>query len=70
MSKQNQKQKTIYVNNMFWACSFHVWTGKLINNHLSYCELVDARISASEKYLPVFIVHTHFVLAYCIPESG
>ena len=28
-------------------------TGKSMNNHLSYCGLVDARISASEKDLPV-----------------
>ena len=29
------------------------WTGKSMNNLLSYCGLVDARISASEKDLPV-----------------
>ena len=28
-------------------------TGKSMNNLFSYCGLVDARISASEKYLPV-----------------
>ena len=28
-------------------------TGKSMNNVLSYCGLVDARISASEKDLPV-----------------
>ena len=32
------------------ACSFH---GNSMNNLLSYCGLVDARISASEKHLPV-----------------
>ena len=47
------KQKTIYVHNMFWACSFHARTGKSMNNLLSYCGLVVARISASEKDLPV-----------------
>ena len=47
MSKQ--KQKIVYVRNMFWACSFHVRTGKSMNNLLPYCGLVDARISASEK---------------------
>ena len=31
-------------------CSFH---GNSMNNLLSYCGLVDARISASEKDLPV-----------------
>ena len=35
---------------MFFACSFH---GNSMNNLLSYCGLVDARISASEKDLPV-----------------
>ena len=29
------------------------WTGKSLNNLLSYCGLVVARISASEKDLPV-----------------
>ena len=38
---------------MFWACCFMYWTGKLMKNLLSYCGLVDARISASEKDLPV-----------------
>ena len=35
---------------MFSTCSFH---GNSMNNLLSYCGLVDARISASEKDLPV-----------------
>ena len=47
MSKQKQKPT------MFWACSFGVRTGKSLNNLLSYCGLVDARIRASEKDLPV-----------------
>ena len=29
------------------------WTGKSMNNLLSYCGLVDPRISASDKNLPV-----------------
>jgi hypothetical protein len=29
------------------------WTGNSMNNLLSYCGLVDERISASEKDLPV-----------------
>ena len=36
--------------NMFCAYSFH---RNSMNNLLSYCGLVDARISASEKDLPV-----------------
>ena len=39
-----------YVLPMFCACSFH---GNSMNNLLSYCGLVDARISASEKDLLV-----------------
>ena len=38
------------VLHMFCACIFH---GNSMNNLLSYCGLVDARISASEKDLPV-----------------
>ena len=34
------------------GCSFH---GNSMNNLLSYCGLVNARISASEKDLPVQI---------------
>ena len=37
-------------DNRTCACSFH---GNSMNNLLSYCGLVDARISASEKDLPV-----------------
>ena len=55
MSKQ--KQKTICVHNMFspWSevAIFMYWTCNSMNNILSYCGLVDARISASEKDLPV-----------------
>ena len=32
---------------------FMYWTRNLMNNLLSFCGLVDARISASNKYLPV-----------------
>ena len=35
---------------MFCVCSFH---DNSMNNLLSYCGLVDATISASEKDLPV-----------------
>ena len=55
MSKQ--KQKTICVHNMFSPCSelvvFMYWTGKSMNNLLSYCGLVDVRINVSDKDLPV-----------------
>ena len=55
MSKQ--KQKTICVHNMFSPCSELVvlmyWTGKSMNNLLSYCGFVYVRINASDKDLPV-----------------
>ena len=42
---------------MYTPCSelvvFMHRTGKLMNNLLSYCGLVDVRINASDKYLPV-----------------
>ena len=47
--------RAIYVHNMFSPCSelgiFMYWTCNSMNNLLSYCGLVDARISASEKDL-------------------
>jgi hypothetical protein len=36
--------------NMFCACIFH---GNFMNNLLSYCGLIDAKIRASDKDLPV-----------------
>ena len=60
MSKQKQK-KTFFVH-MFSSCSAHVlslefsckyWTGNSMDNLLSYCGLVDARISTSDKDLSV-----------------
>ena len=45
--------KTICVHNLFSPCSdlvvFMYWTGKSMNNLLSYCGLVDVRINASDK---------------------
>ena len=38
---------------MFCACSFH---GNSMNNMLSYCGLIDAKIRASDKDLPVIDV--------------
>ena len=42
------------VHTKFWKPQAHL-TGKSMNNLLSYCGLVDARISASEKDLPVTV---------------
>ena len=52
MSKQNKK--IMHVHNMFWSCSFRVRTRKSMNILLSYFGLVDAKIRASDKDLPVF----------------
>ena len=51
---ENYKCRTCsaHVLPMFWACSFQ---DNSMNNLLSYCGLVDARISASEKDLPVWL---------------
>ena len=53
---------------MFTTCSefvvFMQWTGKLMNNLLSYYRLIDTRIWASDKDLPVtlnLIEEKHFV---------
>ena len=51
LSIQKQKQKQ---NNLFSEfVVFMYWTRDSMNNFLSYFGLVDARISASDKYLPV-----------------
>ena len=47
MSKQKQKSN---------LCTQHVLTRNSMNNMSSYCGLVDARISASDKDLPVLIL--------------
>ena len=48
---------------MYTTCSelvvFMYWTGKSMNNLLSYCGLVDARIRGSDKDLPVPKQHFH-----------
>ena len=45
---------------MFSPCSelviFMYWTGKSMNSILSFCGLVDVRINASDKDLPVTIL--------------
>ena len=39
------------------------WTGKSMNNLLSYCGLVAPRISASDKDLPVSLYDLCYVIA-------
>ena len=52
-----QNKKTIFVHNMCTTCSelviFMYWTGNSMNNLSPNCGLVDAKIRASDKDLPV-----------------
>ena len=45
--------ETIFVNNRFELRIFICWTCNSMNNLLSYCGLLDAKIRASDKDLPV-----------------
>ena len=63
--------RTIYVHNMLSLCSelgiLHMYrTCNSMNNLLSYCGLVDARVSASEKDLPVTARFSFFQLQICL----
>ena len=49
---------------MFRACSFH---GNSMNNLLSYCELIDAKIRASDKDLPVHTYIMHIYVSFVLP---
>jgi hypothetical protein len=64
--------RTIYAHNMFSPCSelvvFMYCTGKSMNNLLSYCGLVDPRISASDKDLPV-LIQTSSIFTKIISEG-
>ena len=51
-SQNKNKKQFMYTTCCELVVSMY-WTGKSINNLLSYCGLVCARISASEKDLPV-----------------
>ena len=53
MSKQKQKNNVLMYTTCFELVVFMCWTGKSMNNLLSYCGLVDPRISASDRDLPV-----------------
>ena len=47
---------TQHVRPRFELGIFMYWTCNSMNNLLSYCELVDAKIRASDKDLPVLLV--------------
>ena len=61
MSKQKNIFCAQHVHNMFWACNFHVL------NLLSYCGLVDAKIRASDKDLPVLNAKGCVTKTYLVP---
>ena len=50
---QNKNKKQFVYTTCSELVVFMYWTGNSMDNLLSYCGLVDARISTSEKYLPV-----------------
>ena len=61
---------------MFCACSFH---GNSMNNLMSYCGLIDAKIRATDKDLSVMITlkmdsqsnHVHISsILFCFPQVG
>ena len=50
---QNKNKKQFVYTTCSELVVFMYWAGKSMNNLLSYCGLVDPRISASDKDLPV-----------------
>ena len=58
---------------MYTTCSdlvvFMYRTGKSMNNLLSYCGLVDSRISTSDKDLPVQLLYCTFLIAEFVATS-
>ena len=55
-SEYQSKKQFVYATCSELVVFMH-WTGKSMNNLLSYCGLVDARIRASNKDLPVSVLH-------------
>ena len=65
---------TIFVHNMFSTCSklgiFIYWTRNSVNNVSSYCGLFDARISASDKKLPLTDYYAHLLFCFKPGQSS
>ena len=67
-------QNNLCTQYVFGACSelaiFMNWTFNSMNNLLSFCGLVDARISASEKDLPVKVskFQNEFIKSSFLPK--
>ena len=53
---QNKNKKQLLYTTCTELAVFLYWTRNSMNNLSSYCGLVDARISASDKDLPVIAV--------------
>ena len=55
---------------MFCACNFH---GNSMNNLLLYCGLIDAKIRASDKDLPVHkklrMINLKFILEHSVERT-
>ena len=60
-----QNKKQIVYTTCFELVVFMYWTGKSMNNLLSYCGLVDARIRASNKDLSVSAPSFETVIPDC-----
>ena len=54
---QNKSKKQFVYTTCSELVVFMYWTGKSMNNLLSYCGLVDVRINASDKDLPVIYLN-------------
>ena len=52
---QNKNKKQFVYTTCSELVVFMYWTGKSMNNLLSYCGLVDVRINASDKDLPALL---------------
>ena len=57
---QNKNKKQFVYTTSSELVVFMYWPGESMNNLLSYFGLVDARISTSEKDLPVAVELSHF----------
>ena len=72
--KTTSSEHVVYTNCfLFWHSEqlmytelevFMYWTGKSINNIVSYCGLVDVRMNASDKDLPVLVFNIKLTGAY------
>ena len=58
LSWKSKQKNSLCTQHVLSSLYFMYWTGKSMINFLSNCGLVDARISASEKDLPVSKIHS------------